>query len=95
MQTLARVAKIAALPTLTSRMSMHSTPIRIEGRIGVPVRWLTWASCLENGSLPSRAIEYISREQAVWIARVQMRTAIATSASRTLPQNPPRIESKT
>ena len=65
MQTLARVAKIAELPTLTTRTPMQRTPIRIDGAIGVPVLGLTCERIRDPGSRSSRAIENISREHAV------------------------------
>lgn len=65
MQTLHKLVNSAALPKLTARISTQHTPTTTAGAIGVPVRGFTCDSTAEKGSLPSRAIENISREAAV------------------------------
>lgn len=50
---------------------------------------LTTASCFENGSTPSRAIENMTREAEFWIARQAEMTAIATMTSSALPSVSP------
>ena len=95
MQTLDSVVKIAEFPTLTARIATQARPISTEGAMGVPVRELTFASAADAGRRPSRAMENIKREAAVWMARVQMNTAMATSISNTVPHGDVRIESMT